>query len=59
MASRCLRADHEVEHGRFYQGSERMFNGLLHPDVALKVAFTASRASAVSPEIEFRLKSRD
>ena len=30
MASRFLRAHHEVKHGRFYQWSERMFNGLLH-----------------------------
>ncbi|WP_407168034.1 multidrug efflux RND transporter permease subunit [Bradyrhizobium sp. ORS 111] len=30
MASRFLRADHEVRHGRFYQWSERMFNSLLH-----------------------------
>ncbi|WGR94944.1 multidrug efflux RND transporter permease subunit [Bradyrhizobium sp. ISRA443] len=30
MASRFLRADHEVRHGRFYQWSERMFNKLLH-----------------------------
>ncbi|WP_407149892.1 multidrug efflux RND transporter permease subunit [Bradyrhizobium sp. ORS 86] len=30
MASRFLRADHEVRHGRFYQWSERMFNRLLH-----------------------------
>src|SRR5438067_3034724 len=30
MASRFLRAHHEVKHGRVYQWSERMFNGLLH-----------------------------
>jgi hydrophobic/amphiphilic exporter-1 (mainly G- bacteria), HAE1 family len=30
MASRFLRAHHEVRHGRVYQWSERMFNGLLH-----------------------------
>jgi len=30
MASRFLRAHHEVSHGRFYQWSERMFDRLLH-----------------------------
>src|SRR5205823_11912743 len=30
MASRFLRAHHEVKHGRVCQWSERMFNGLLH-----------------------------
>ncbi|KWV45560.1 acriflavine resistance protein B [Bradyrhizobium macuxiense] len=45
MASRFLRADHEVKHGRFYQWSERMFNGLLHAyerglDLALRHSLT-------------------
>jgi HAE1 family hydrophobic/amphiphilic exporter-1 len=44
MASRFLRAHHEVRHGRFYRWSERMFDGLLHAyerglDLALRHSF--------------------
>ncbi|MCK1743239.1 efflux RND transporter permease subunit [Bradyrhizobium sp. 139] len=44
MASRFLRANHEARHGRFYQWSERMFEGLLGAyerglDVALRHSF--------------------
>ncbi|MDE2378043.1 multidrug efflux RND transporter permease subunit [Bradyrhizobium sp.] len=45
MASRFLRAHHEVKHGRFYQWSERMFDALLRAyqrglDLALRHSFT-------------------
>jgi HAE1 family hydrophobic/amphiphilic exporter-1 len=44
MASRFLRANHEVRHGRFYQWSERMFDRLLSAyerglDLALRHSF--------------------
>src|SRR5512143_3622458 len=44
MASRFLRAQHEVMHGRFYQWSERMFEALLRAyqrglDLALRHSF--------------------
>ena len=45
MASRFMRAQSEVEHGRFYQWSERMFERLLHAyerglDLALRFSLT-------------------
>jgi HAE1 family hydrophobic/amphiphilic exporter-1 len=45
MASRFLRSQREVKHGRFYQWSERMFDALLGAyerglDVALRHSFT-------------------
>ena len=45
MASRFLRAHNEERHGRFYQWSERIFDGMLHGyerglDLALRWRFT-------------------
>jgi len=45
MASRFLRSHHETKHGRFYQWSERVFDGMLHAyerglDLALRWKFT-------------------